>query len=156
MQNKIFIAIAAVAIVGVGGWWFLSQGPQQEPQEMAGSDNEEMMDNDGMMEDVMGGEEQPMKNPGNLEEVVVRATDSGYEPSSVTVSVGTKVMFLNESSRAVWTASDVHPTHQALPGFDALKGFATRESYSFTFEEAGTWRFHDHLRAQHTGEVIVE
>jgi len=126
-MKQILILIVAVVVVGGGAWWFFGQ-PSSE-------------------------QEEPLPTS---EEVIVRVTDSGYEPGSISVRVGTTVTFVNESSRPVQTASDVHPIHQLLPGFDALRGFAPGESYSFTFQKVGTWRYHNHFRAQHGGVVIVE
>jgi len=116
-----------VVVVGGGAWWFFGQSSSEQ--------------------------EEP---PPTSEVVIVRATDSGYEPSSITVKEGTTVTFENESSRPVQSASAVHPIHQMLPGFDALRGFAPGESYSFTFQSAGTWQYHNHLRPQQTGVIIVE
>ena len=139
-MKQILILLVVVVVVGGGAWWFFGQpAPEQEVEEQE--------------EQVSGEEPQPAPTS---EEVIVRATDSGYEPSSITVKEGTTVTFENESSRPVQTASDVHPIHQMLPGFDALRGFAPGESYSFTFQSAGTWRYHNHLQPQQTGIVIVE
>ncbi|MEK7501116.1 MAG: cupredoxin domain-containing protein [Patescibacteria group bacterium] len=89
-------------------------------------------------------------------EAVVTYTDSGYSPAEVRVKAGTKVIFENQSADLMWPASAVHPTHLELPGFDALSGVATGQSYAFTFSQAGTWRYHNHLRPTHSGTVIVE
>lgn len=89
-------------------------------------------------------------------EVIVRYTDSGYSPNSVEVSVGTKVTFLNESSVLMWTASAPHPTHTDLPSLDAKVGIGTGKSYSFTFTQKGTWKYHNHLKASHFGSVTVK
>ena len=72
-------------------------------------------------------------------------TDTGFSPQSITVKPGTTVTFVNQSSTDMWIASAVHPTHLELPGFDQLKGGPKGSTYSFTFEDVGTWRFHDHL-----------
>ncbi|MEK6824273.1 MAG: hypothetical protein AABY02_00300, partial [Nanoarchaeota archaeon] len=63
-----------------------------------------------------------------------------------------------------------HPSHKNYPGsdiakcgtseastiFDACKGLAQGESYSFTFNEVGSWNYHDHLNPNLRGTVIVE
>jgi plastocyanin len=49
----------------------------------------------------------------------VRYTDDGYSPKSVEVAVGSTVMFINDSTQAMWTASDPHPVHTNLSAFDA-------------------------------------
>lgn len=82
--------------------------------------------------------------------------DTGFSPATLSVAVGTTVVFVNDGQALHWPASAVHPTHEVLPGFDSKKGIATGDRYSYTFTEAGTWRFHDHLNPQLTGTIIVE
>ena len=50
---------------------------------------------------------------------VVKITDKGFEPSTLTINAGDTVKFENKSSDDAWPASNVHPTHQLYPGFDA-------------------------------------
>ncbi len=88
-------------------------------------------------------------------EVMINMTATGFEPATVTVKKGTKVTFVNKDTVPHWPASAPHPTHTDLPGFDALKGIATGASYSFTFTQVGTWKFHDHLIPNKFGSVIV-
>ncbi|MBI3251353.1 MAG: hypothetical protein HYZ62_00405, partial [Candidatus Andersenbacteria bacterium] len=64
----------------------------------------------------------------------ISITDTGFEPAQVTVAPGATVTFVNNGQALHWPASAPHPTHTALPGFDAKKGLATGESYSFTFD----------------------
>jgi len=87
--------------------------------------------------------------------VVVTFTDSGFSPKTVTVSSGSTVAFMNESTGGMWVASDVHPTHQLLPGFDAQKSVAKGGSYEYTFTKVGTWTYHNHVAPTQTGTVVV-
>ena len=87
---------------------------------------------------------------------VVRITDDGFDPSTLTVSSGTTVTFENESSDDSWPASDVHPTHQLYPGFDAKKPLLSGDSYSFTFTKAGSWGYHNHLEPDVKGTIVVQ
>ncbi len=102
-------------------------------------------------------------------DVIIRYTDDGYSPSAVTVDTGTTVIFENESENAMWTASDVHPTHRDYAGtelsehcgdansdaFDACEAIAPGDSWSFEFGKAGTWGYHNHRLPAHTGTVTV-
>jgi plastocyanin len=98
--------------------------------------------------------------------VTVEITSSGFSPNSVTISAGDAVEFVNKDSAAHWPASAQHPTHSVYPEsggcigskFDACKGLKQGESFSFTFNEVGSWNYHDHLnaRAPFFGKVIVE
>lgn len=113
---------------------------------------------------------------GDVEETVVSTTtivtytNSGFSPSSVTINAGEVVMFVNEGSNLMWPASAIHPTHTVYPGssiqkcgtaeedsiFDACSRVTSGNSWSFTFTETGTWKYHNHLNIGKTGTIVVE
>ena len=98
----------------------------------------------------------------------IRITAAGFEPKTATIKAGTTVTFVNEDSSKHWPASAMHPTHTLYPGsdinkcgseeaiFDACKGLEQSESFSFTFNEKGSWKYHDHLGVSSTGTIVVE
>ena len=102
--------------------------------------------------------------------VTIRITASGFSPAAVTVDKDTRVTFRNESAGDSWPASAMHPTHRAYPEsdilkcgtaekntiFDACGGIAPGASWSFTFTEKGSWKYHDHLSPARTGTIMVE
>ncbi|MEX1014656.1 MAG: hypothetical protein WDZ80_05855 [Candidatus Paceibacterota bacterium] len=105
-----------------------------------------------------------------IEDSVVTYTDSGFSPNEITIEEGGVVTFVNESSKDMWVASDLHPTHENYSGtslqehcsdegvtsFDACGRFSTGDSWSFTFGQPGEWSYHNHSSASDTGVVIVE
>lgn len=78
-----------------------------------------------------------------------------FEPSVLTVKVGATVTWKNMSASPLWVASNPHPVHTDLPGLDAKTDIRTGETWSFTFDKAGTWGYHNHLQPFTTGSVIV-
>lgn len=112
------------------------------------------------------------ENAGTDEELAagntVAITAEGFSPKTLTVKAGTMVTFVNEDVNEHWPASAMHPTHMVYPGsgiqkcgtgeaiFDACKGLAQGESFSFTFDEIGSWKYHDHLNVPLTGTIVVE
>ncbi len=98
----------------------------------------------------------PTTAPAGATGTLVTFTDTGITPSTLTVPVNTTVTFTNNGQGTHWPASDPHPTHTGLPGFDADKALSTGESYSFTFTTKGTWGFHDHLNPRLKGSIIVQ
>ncbi len=100
----------------------------------------------------------------------VEITASGFSPASLTIKAGDTVKWINNDVNLAWPASAVHPTHTVYPGsdiakcrtaeqpniFDACEGLAQGGSWSFTFTQAGTWRYHNHLNLGHTGTIIVQ
>ncbi|MBI4154200.1 hypothetical protein HY501_02600 [Candidatus Woesearchaeota archaeon] len=100
----------------------------------------------------------------------VEMTSTGFSPATLTIDAGDTVTFTNKDTNPHWPASAVHPTHTVYPGsdiskcgtteqesiFDACRGLEEGESWSFTFNEKGTWRYHDHLNLGLTGSIVVE
>ncbi len=93
--------------------------------------------------------------PPATKTVTINMTASGFSPANVTIKKGDSVVFKNTDSNPHWPASAPHPTHTALPGFDALKGIAAGASYSYTFTKVGAWGYHDHLNSSLFGKVTV-
>jgi len=164
------IVVVLIVIIGVFMFMFsgnqedLSQGSQGEsPTSLVPApgfeDVDEMIVNDG------SGSENPTTLTVEITSstLTVEITSSGFSPKTFEINAGDTVTWTNMDSRSHWPASAVHPTHTVYPEpggcigskFDACKGLSNRESYSFTFNEKGTWGYHDHLRASLTGTIIV-
>lgn len=100
----------------------------------------------------------------------IEIKNDGFNPSTLTINAGDTVSFVNKNTVSHWPASAVHPTHTAYPGsdvkkcstsekeiiFDACAPLKAEESWSFTFMEKGSWKYHDHLNPRFTGTIIVE
>ena len=137
-MNKIFIIIV-IAIIVTGGYLFLKKTPELVSQPPA--------------------EKTPV-----AEEKVITYTDAGYSPSPLQIKIGDTVVFKNESSRSMWTASAMHPSHQDYPTtggclgstFDACQGVQPGDIWSFKFDIAGNWKYHNHLNPENFGAIIVE
>lgn len=105
-----------------------------------------------------------------LQGSTVTYSASGFSPATLTVKKGATVTFKNQSASQMWVASAIHPTHTVYPGsglekcgtaeaggiFDACRGLAAGGEYKFTFNETGSWAYHNHLQASHTGRINVE
>ena len=86
---------------------------------------------------------------------IVVYTDDGFTPSRLEIEAGQTVVFVNESGGQMWPASNIHPTHEILPALDALKPLEPSESWSFTFDEPGFWRYHNHMSPSSGGLIVV-
>lgn len=103
---------------------------------------------------------------------MIEITANGYSQSEIKIKKGDTVTWINKDSVPHWPASAAHPTHRVYPDsdiqkcgtaeqagiFDACKGLASGESFSFKFDQVGTWKYHDHVKpvAPFFGSVIVE
>ena len=84
-------------------------------------------------------------------------TASGLQTSTMAVAVGTTVRFINNDQVSHQIASNPHPIHTDLPGFEGL--IITGGEYSFTFDRVGNWGFHDYLNPTNIkfqGTIIVQ
>jgi len=89
-------------------------------------------------------------------DVIVRIVAEGFEPQEITVSKGDTVLWKNESNEYRWPASNLHPSHRIYSEFDPKEPLGPGESWAFTFERAGAWQYHDHLRPSKRGTVEVQ
>ena len=86
---------------------------------------------------------------------IVELRDDGFYPKELTIQRGDTVKFTTTGDKFFWPASSVHPTHTIYPEFDPGGPIDHNESWSFTFDEPGIWRYHDHVRASATGKITV-
>lgn len=105
-----------------------------------------------------------------VKEKIVIYTDSGFSPSALSIKKDETVIFKNQSSRSMWPASAMHPTHRVYSettldehcpdttgmAFDACAGILPGSSWKFIFNKTGTWKYHDHLNPTNYGAVVVE
>ncbi len=112
----------------------------------------------------------PVSTSGTVSRIVY--TNKGFEPASITVGLGATVEWVNESDKLMWVASNDHPSHSILPGFDqkGSEGNVSApqssvpvalahtgvEIYRYTFEKRGRWDYHNHLVPADRGTVVVE
>jgi plastocyanin len=158
-MNKILIGLVVLVAGALVGWyWFGGSAPKPAQEQSAAEAVKDAFTLDNQKEIPVptytsSGELQ--EKGGGKERTVVMYTDTGYAPKTVTVTKGSIVTFVNESSRGMWTASDPHLTHQLLPGFDEKAQVVKGGTYEYTFEKVGTWTYHNHVNPTDKGTVVV-
>ncbi|MCL5970242.1 MAG: cupredoxin domain-containing protein [Patescibacteria group bacterium] len=136
MNNKLVWLVVAVLVVGGGGALLLSNKSNNQPAQTVN-------------------QAQNTTPTQQMEESNVTVTGSGYEPKTITVKQGTKVVWKNTSGGPVTVNSDAHPTHLLWP-FLNLGKFEDGSSVSVVFEKPGTYTYHNHLNVSQVGTVIVK
>lgn len=91
----------------------------------------------------------------NEQTVHITLTPNGFEPASITIKTGTKVVWTNNSGQAATINSDPHPIHTDFPPLN-LGSFADGQSLSLTFTTPGTHGYHNHLNPSVRGTIIVQ
>lgn len=85
----------------------------------------------------------------------IRYTNEGYVPANMTIKQGTMIMFVNESDQDMWVASNGHPAHMDLPTFDQFEFSPKGTQYVYTFDQVGSWKYHDHIAPIYGGVITV-
>ena len=91
----------------------------------------------------------------------VTMTANGVSPSTVTVSVGQTVTFINNDTKSREIASNPHPQHGSCPGIEAGLGILApgQTGQTHNFGNAGTCGYHDHqddTNVKFQGTIIVQ
>jgi len=177
-MNNVWIWVVAVVVV-VGGfiWWQSAQAPTtdqgtsaptgQGPVQGSTQDNSSNTQpgstSAGASVDMgIGDASAPLS-------ATVTYTDAGFSPSTVTISQGGTVTFVDKSTSGMWIASNPHPAHSGYDGtsrsthcavgYTGAKPFdecASGSSFSFTFTKSGTWGYHNHEADENGGTIIVQ
>ncbi|MBI2631291.1 hypothetical protein HYW73_03730 [Candidatus Nomurabacteria bacterium] len=160
-MNKILAVILVLAVVILGGYFLLKSGVVQAPN---GEIEGKVEETPTMGMPVPGTNTPEMIVETESRNVIIIYTDLGYSSNTLNIKAGDTVTFENDSSLSMWPASAFHPTHAAYPTtggclgstFDACRGILPGESWSFKFDLAGAWKYHDHLKPSYFGTVVVE
>ncbi len=135
-MKKAIILVLAIVVLGGGVWWFMSQ---QQPASKVPA----------------GDEPTATQSQDNTQsgEVTVTMKNTAFSPQSIKIKKGTKVTWVNQDSvqhNVVAADADVSgglPTTNALLSKDG--------SYSFTFNQTGTFDYHCTPHPFMTGTVEV-
>lgn len=162
-MNKFIIAIIFVAIVILGGYFFFNSTYQ--PTSSVYQPSYEQTSPQPNINTQPSVAEVPTVN-----ENIITYTDTGYSPNTITIKNGETIIFKNQSSRSMWPASAMHPTHRLYSdtsldehcpdttnsAFDACTGILFGAQWSFKFNKTNSWKYHDHLSPNNFGTIIVK
>jgi plastocyanin len=157
MNSKLLLGLLVIVLGVVVGWYIIGMGKKVTPvQNTAGNAAPQTVTetSPSLSPDTTSTAAGDTKG-GVQEHAVVTYTDKGFGPISQKVKAGTVMTFVNESTKSMWVASDPHPTHTLLPGFDQLAGVGKSGTYDYTFAKVGTWKYHNHMNPSDGGTVVV-
>ena len=161
-MNKTIVTIVIIAVVLVSGYFLFFRGASQPTPSVSQPSSQQPIIQPSTQQ--QPSQQPPVAQVPVVKENMVTYTNSGYSPSALTIKKGEMVIFKNQSSQSMWTASAVHPTHRAYPTtggclgstFDTCTGIQSGGSWSFKFDISGTWKYHNHLNPGNTGTIDVQ
>ena len=158
MEKGVWIAIVAIALVVLGGafYYYNNNGGTYNLAYNIPSAQSDNINNTTTNVDNL-----PATSAKTF---TVEITSSGFSPNPVEINGGDTIVFLNKDSSDHWVASAIHPTHTSYPEsggcigrkFDSCRRLAAGENFTFTFNQVGSWNYHDHLNPSLTGTVVVK
>lgn len=142
MNIKVILGIvAALAVVGVGIVFLGRPQSTQSQNQPTGQPTQS--------------ESSTPAGSATIPTVNVTLTPSGFAPQNLIVTVGTRIVWTNNSGASATVNSAVHPTHLVYPALN-LGSFGNGETLSLVFDQPGTYKYHNHLNAGQTGVVVAE
>ena len=94
-------------------------------------------------------------SPANSEDRIVVFDGNAFIPANVAVHVGHTVTWQNKSTQDVWPQADSNQTGTSTREFDPRVAIHPGASWSYTFNRAGNWPYHNNLNTGAGGVVEV-
>ena len=96
-----------------------------------------------------------VNNNQNARIAVVRITKTGFEPATLSVKRGTKVVWTNADSGLHQVASNPYPRDNGLPGLKS-QILNNNQTYEYTANKAGAFGYHDDRQPTLNGTLVVQ
>ncbi len=162
-MRPVLIGIIVLALGAIAGWYAvgsptptipgLSQGTTPTDEQEQGMDETTGPSSETGSMPVAEGSSESEKG-GVSARTVVTYTNTGFAPQRITVKKGTFVAFINDSTVMMQVAGGAHEDHDRA--FEQPQAVGKGGSFEYEFSTVGTFTYHNHDNAAHTGTVVVE
>lgn len=152
-SKKLYMTLGLVAVLVVVGYFviasmYTSKNVMEKEKEVAQEKQKQMEQQKQTNEST-----QPAEDEG-VPTAFVTETEKGFEPQTLTVKKGTKVVWMNKSGDEGNVSSAFHPTHLVYTPLN-LGDFSDGANVLLVLNEAGSYKYHDHLNPSRFGSIIV-
>lgn len=136
---KMWLVLGLVIFMVIGGSiYFLSQNKQASPSSP-----------------VINPLTQKQPSPALTAEITI--SSKGFVPQTLKITKGTQVTWTNNDTRPHQIMTDPHPLHSLLPQLKGEGPVNKGSSYSYVFNNKGTFTYHDEITPlKFKGTIIVE
>lgn len=144
MKNKYLVILGVITLILLAIAVYMLLSNNVAPKEQASTSTQQS----------------PSEATKKVQEIIrntkeIALTKNGFEPKSITISAGTRVLWTNKSGENGSVNSDPYPTNVYWK-FLNLGLFSDTQSVSVTFEKAGKYTYHNQFHPEQTGIVIVQ
>ena len=77
--------------------------------------------------------------------VTVQISADAFTPQTVKINKGESVTWVNTDGKPHEVAADPFPSNSQLPSLKTQDALAQNDSYTYTFDQKGTFTYHDPL-----------
>lgn len=154
MNNKVTIGIVVAVIVVLAGFFLVYNKSSYSPPIQSQNSSQGTQTPTTPVTQQPGSPAQP-----GQEESTVTYTGAGFSPSTLTIKVGTKIVWVNKSSDQVKVGVNPHPIHtgdRVITNGEFTLDLAAGESKTVTVNKTGNFDYHNHLNPSQTGTIIVQ
>ncbi len=146
-KKLIKVSILLIILLGVG-WYLNQQGILSKASQTAWNLWQEFRSLDAVT---------TLTQPPAAIPAQVTITAEGFVPQTILVKKGSTIKWANRDNRPHQVASDPHPTHTMIPTLGKGKLLPTGSSTTLTFDNAGTFTYHDEQDPlKFKGTIIVK
>ena len=85
----------------------------------------------------------------------IQITLTGFEPASISVKKGTKIIWTNTDEAMHQLASNSHPSHQDIPGLKS-EILNNGQTYEYKADKSGSYGYHDEINPTLNGTIEVQ
>jgi hypothetical protein len=143
MKKGLIISLTVLVLaVGAGAAWYFVGQQNKGPAVNSTSDSGVTNENDTSKLETEDG-------------ITIIINDEGFDEDSYTVKGGESVTIRNNSAAVAQFSSSDHPTHLEHPELN-MDALLPGESTTFIAKTKGTYGFHDHLKDENTGTLVVQ
>lgn len=100
-------------------------------------------------------ESSPSSTAETTKDEIILTMADGFSPASLTIKVGDRVTWVNESGTDATVNSAPHPAHTNYPPLN-LGSFSDGATLSLVFDKPGTYKYHNHLNPSQFGAIVVQ
>lgn len=141
------LVFGLILIIGCTTWYILQL---RQPNKTTSSSTDQFTARNKNMDQTTTESKTPIKTG------VVNITKVAFEPQIIVIQKGVTVTWTNNDISEHQIAGDPHPEHTSTLGLISPK-LAKDDSFSFIFDEVGTYAYHDENNPTIiTGQVVVE
>jgi amicyanin len=150
-KSTLTLIIVAVLVAGGGAVYALTRPDNDDTNQASESTSDTTTDSQQNSNPVAAEPETPASDGDNqVASDEVEIEDFAFGPATITIKKGTTVRWTNKDS----VQHNIEPDTES-DAFKRSELLSKDESYSFTFNTAGTYTYHCQPHPQMTGKVIV-